>query len=77
MFVQTSESNKKQAIEQHGSLVAVLSSSESVEASSAEVCSEKKGATAVIDENTTVLMELSGELLDKEKKRLQDKQARY
>lgn len=77
MYVQTLDSSKRQAVGQNGALVAVLSSSESVEIASAEDCSGKKGATSVIDETTTVLMELSGEMLDKERKRLEDKQASF
>lgn len=76
IFVQTTETSTQQTIENHGPIIAVLSSSDSVQISSPKEIDQKTGATSVINESATVLMELDQTLLDKEKKRLQDKQVK-
>ena len=76
LFVQTKEAEQQRWLEAHSGVVAVLASVESAEALSLEECREKKGATAVISESTTLLMEMTDLMLDKEIKRLQDKKVR-
>ena len=42
-----------------------------------EAAGKKNCATAIVNDRTSVMLELSGVLLDKELKRLQEKQARF
>ena len=42
-----------------------------------EAADKKNCATAIVNDTTSVMLELSGVLLDKELKRLQEKQARF
>lgn len=77
LYLQCSSPERAAWLSEHGaSVVAALATAESAEVLPAggEGAAGKTCATAVVDDTTTVLMELSGALLDKELKRLRDKQ---
>ena len=77
LYVLTVQEDQQNWIREHGALATVLSSSESIEVLSEDEASQKKGANAVVNETTRVLLELSGVMLEKELKRLKSSQVRF
>jgi hypothetical protein len=76
LFIQCSNPEQARWLSDNSATsLAVLSSAESAQLlTPQEAASRSNCATSIVNETTSILMELSGSLLDKELKRLRDKQ---